>query len=157
MSYDIYFLKRNPGQSWEDAMEALEAQAADPEVLTRPSCWDRVVSGVRDILGEVSVLENPPVWEIDHARTGIQVSCFSREWSITVPYWSDGDAAVAITGHLRAIAGVVQTATGLEAYDPQVEIAVTTDEWTEQQAASVFDQVAEIFTTGGTKDDEHVN
>jgi hypothetical protein len=63
------------------------------------------------------------------------VSCFSREWSITVPYWSDGDA-VAVTGHLRAIAGIVQTATGLEAYDPQVEMAVTTDEWTAQQAAS---------------------
>jgi hypothetical protein len=140
VSYDIYFLKRDPGQSWEDAMEALEEQAAAPEVLTRPSCWDQVVSGVRYILGDVSVLENPPVWEVDHERTGIQVSCFSREWSITVPYWSDGDAAVAITGHLRAIAGIVQTATGLEAYDPQVEIAVTTDEWTAQQAASVFDQ-----------------
>ena len=98
MSYDIYFLKRDPGQSWEDAMEALEEQAAAREVLTRPSCWDQVVSGVRYILGDVSVLENPPVWEIDHERTGIQVSCFSREWSITVPYWSDGDAAVAVTG-----------------------------------------------------------
>jgi hypothetical protein len=108
MSYDIYFLKRDPGQSWEDAMEALEEQAAAPEVLTRPPCWDQVVSGVRYILGDVSVLENPPAWAIDHERTGIQVSCFSREWSITVPYWSDGDAAVAITGHLRAIAGIVQ-------------------------------------------------
>jgi hypothetical protein len=78
MSYDIYFLKRDPGQSWEDAMEALEEQAAAPEVLTRPPCWDQVVSGVRYILGDVSVLENPPAWAIDHERTGIQVSCFSR-------------------------------------------------------------------------------
>jgi hypothetical protein len=143
MSYDIYFLKRDPGQSWEDAMEALEEQAAAAEVLTRPPCWDQVVSGVRYLLGDVSVLEHPPVWEIDHERTGIQVSCFSREWSITVPYWSDA-ATVVITGHLRAIAGIVQTATGLEAYDPQVEIAVTTDEWTAQQAASVFDQAESL-------------
>jgi hypothetical protein len=150
MSYDIYFFKRDPGQSWEDAMEALEEQAADPEVLTRPPGWDQVVSGVRYILGDAAVLENAPVWEIGHERTGIQVSCYSGEWSLTVPYWSDGDAAVAITGQLRAIAGIVQTATGLEAYDPQVEMAVTTDEWTAQQAASVFDQVAEIFDGHGT-------
>ena len=132
-------------------MEALEEQAAGPEVLTRPAGWDQAVSGVRYILGDVSVLENPPVWEIDHERTGIQVSCFSREWSITVPYWSDGDAAVTIAGHLRAIAGIVQTATGLEAYDPQVEIAVTTDAWTAQHAASVFDHVAESFEARGIR------
>lgn len=151
MSYDIYFLKHDPGQSWEDALDALEEQAAAPDVLTRPPYWDQVVSGVRYILGDVSVLENPPGWEIGHERTGIQVSCFSREWSITVPYWSDGEAAVAITGHLRAIAGIVQAATGLEAYDPQVEMAVTTDEWTAQQAASVFDQVAESFDALGLR------
>ncbi len=145
MSYDIYFLKRGPGQSWEDAMETLEEQAADREVLTRPPGWDQVVSGVRYILGDVSVLENSPGWQIGHERTGIQVSCYSGEWSLTVPYWNDGDAAVAITGQLRAIAGIVQTATGLQAYDPQVEMAVTTDEWTAQQAVSVFDQVAEMF------------
>jgi hypothetical protein len=150
MSYDIYFLKHEPDQSWEDAMEALEEQSAAPAVLTRPPGWDQVVAGVRYILGDVSVVENPPGWEIDHERTGIQVSCYSREWSITVPYWSDG-AAAAVTGHLRAIAGIVQTATGLEAYDPQVDMAVTTDDWTAQQAASVFDQVAEVFETRGIR------
>jgi hypothetical protein len=151
VSYDIYFLKREPGQSWEDAMEALEEQAARAEVLTRPPGWDQVASGVRYILGDVSVVENPPVWEIHHERTGIQVSCYSREWSITVPYWSDGDAAVTIARHLRAVAGIVQTATGLEAYDPQVEIVVTTDEWTAQQAASVFDHVAQSFEERGIR------
>jgi hypothetical protein len=149
VSYDIYFLKREPGQSWEDALEALEEQAAGAEVLTRPPGWDQVASGVRYILGDVSVVENPPAWAVNHERTGIQVSCYSREWSITVPYWSDRDAAVTIAGYLRAVAGIVQTATGLEAYDPQVDIAVTTDEWTAQQAASVFDHVAQSFEARG--------
>jgi hypothetical protein len=149
VSYDIYFLKRDSGQSWEDAMEALEEQAAGPEVLTRPAGWDQVVSGVRYLLGDVSVVENPPVWEIGHVRTGIRMSCFSGEWSIAVPYWSNGDAAATITGHLRALAGIVQTATGLEAYDPQVEVAVTTDEWTAQQAASFVDRAAESSDARG--------
>lgn len=144
MSYDIYLLKREPGQSWEDAMEALEEQ--DTEVLTRPPGWDQVVSGVRYVLGDVSVAENPPAWQVGHEQTGIQVTCYSREWSITVPYWAEGDAASAIAGQIRAIAAVVQVATGLEAYDPQVDMPVTTDEWTTQQAAAVFDQVAERLT-----------
>jgi hypothetical protein len=62
---------------------------------------------VKEVLGEVSVLENPPAWEIDHEQTAIQVSCFSGEWSISVPYWSNGDAAAEIGGYLHAIAGIV--------------------------------------------------
>jgi hypothetical protein len=77
------------------------------------------------------------------------VNCFSGEWSLSVPYWSSGEAAVKISEYLRATAEVVQIATRLEAYDPQVEEAVTSDEWTVQQAASVFDQVAESFGRRG--------
>jgi hypothetical protein len=151
VSYDIHFLKREPGQSWEDAMDALEEQGTGPEALTYPPNWDQVVSGVREVLGEVSVMENPPAWEIDHKQTAIQVSCFSGEWSISVPYWSDGDAAKKIAGYLRAIAEIVHAATGLEAYDPQVDEAVTSDEWTTEHAASVFDQVAESFDKRGIR------
>jgi hypothetical protein len=42
VSYDIYFLKRDPGQSWEEAMDALEAQDTGPEVLIAPQNWDQV-------------------------------------------------------------------------------------------------------------------
>jgi hypothetical protein len=109
------------------------------------------LSGVREVLGDVSVLENPPAWEIDHEQSAIQVSCFSGEWSISDPYWSDGEAAAKIAGFLHAIAGIVQNATGLEAYDPPVEQAVTSDAWTVQQAVSVFDQVAESFDKRGIR------
>lgn len=149
MSYDIYFLRRRPGQSWEEAMDAAEEQAGGPEVLVYPENWDQVVSGVREVLGEVSVLENPPAWEIDHRPTAIQVSCFSGEWSMSVPYWSDGQAAEKIAEHLRALAGIVQAETGLEAYDPQVDEAVMADAWTPAKAASIFDRVAEGFDRRG--------
>ena len=118
MSYDIYFLKRESGQTWDEAMAVMEEEADGPEDLSYPSSWDEVVAGVQEILGEVSVLENPPAWEMDHEPTAIQVSCFSGEWSISVPYWSDGDAAKKTAGHLRAVAEVIQRATTLEAYDP---------------------------------------
>ena len=151
VSYDICFLKRDPGQSWKEVMDAMEEQSTGHQVLTCPPNWDQVVSGVREVLGEVSVLENPPAWEIDHEQTAIQVSCFSGEWSISVPYWSNGEAAVKIAKYLRAIAEIVQAATRLEAYDPQVGEAVTSDEWTVRQAASVFDHVAESFDKRGIR------
>jgi hypothetical protein len=151
VSYDIYFLKREPDQSWEEAMEAMEDASDGNEVLAYPPNWDEVVSQVRDILGEVSVLENPPAWEIDHSQTGIQVSCFSGEWSITVPYWSNGAKAAVVASHLRAIAQIVHAATGLDAYDPQVNEAVLADSWTVRAAVSVFDEVAERFDARGIR------
>ena len=55
MSYDIYFLRREPGQSWDDAMAALEEQAEDGEAPSRPARWHQVVAGVREVLGDVSL------------------------------------------------------------------------------------------------------
>ncbi|MFI0410345.1 hypothetical protein [Actinomadura sp. 3N508] len=150
MSYDIYFLKREPGQSWEEALEALEEEQADAtEIPARPPNWDQVVAGMRELLGEVSVLENPPSWEIDHEPTAIQVSCFSGEWSISVPYWSDGDAARRIAERIRRACEIVQAGTGLQAYDPQVEEAVLSEAWTAERAALIFDQVATSFAERG--------
>jgi hypothetical protein len=157
MSYDIYFLRRAPGQSWEDAMAAMEEdamedrqdQAGNGEALSRPAQWDEIVAGVRELLGDVDVTEGPPNWEIDDPRTAIQVSCFTGEWSMTVPYWWDGEHAEAIAGYLRAIAGIVHDATGLEAYDPQVDAAVTSEEWMTGKAAAIFDEVAESFDRRG--------
>jgi hypothetical protein len=45
VSYHIYFLKRDPGQSWEEAMDALEAQDTGPEVLTAPRTGTRLSPG----------------------------------------------------------------------------------------------------------------
>ena len=149
MSYDIHFLRREPGQSWEDAMDALEEQAGKNHAPMRPAQWDQVVAGVREVLGDVSVIEGPPNWEIDDQKTAIQVTCFGGEWSMNVPYWWDGDRAEAIAECLRAIAGVVHDATGLDAYDPQVGEAITSGEWMSGKAAAVFDQVAESFDRRG--------
>jgi hypothetical protein len=94
MSYDIYFLRREPGQSWEDAIEALEEEGGNGGAPSRPAQWDQVVAGVREVLGEVSVAEHPPNWEIDDPETAIQVSCYDGGWSMTVPYWWDGERTI---------------------------------------------------------------
>ena len=133
----------------EEAMADRDERAGDGDALSRPAEWDQVVAGVRELLGHVDVADGPPNWEIDDPRTAIQVSCFAGEWSMTVPYWWEGERAEAIAGYLRAIAGIVHGATGLEAYDPQVEEAVTSHEWMAVKAAAIFDQVAESFDRRG--------
>jgi hypothetical protein len=151
MSYDVYFLRREPGQSWEDAVETLEERAGQGDAPSRPARWDQVVAGVRELLGSVSVTEGPPNWEIDDPETAIQISCYDGEWSMTVPYWWDGERAGEIAGYLRAIAEVVRGATGLEAYDPQVEEGVTSSGWTPGKAAAIFGQVADSFKQRGIR------
>jgi hypothetical protein len=151
VSYDIYFLHRELGQSWQQALDALEEGTKSPQAPSRPACWDQVVSGVQDVLGAVSVLEGPPEWEIDDQRTAIQVSCFSGEWSMSVPYWWRGDTARVIAESIRAIAAIVHGATGLDAYDPQLETGVMSGEWSPGKAAAVFDQVARSFDQRGIR------
>ncbi|RKS79716.1 hypothetical protein BZB76_1193 [Actinomadura pelletieri DSM 43383] len=149
MSYGIAFVERKPGQSWEEAMDDLEERAAGPDILTRPPEWDLVVTRVRELLGDVSVTENPPTWEIVHMPTAIQARCISREWSLSVPYWSEGDAARSVAERLRAISEIVEAATGLQAYDTQVGSAVLSEEWAAEQTASVFDDMANFFRKRG--------
>jgi len=125
--------------------------AGETEAVSTPGQWDQVVSGVREILGDVPVLKDGPAWEIDdRGGTEIEVSCFaSREWWVKVPYWSSGEAAKSIAAQLRAVTRIVQDATGLEAYDLQLEMGVTSDAWTPEKAAAVFDQVARSFEQRG--------
>jgi len=59
VGYDIFFVWRAPGKSWEDAFRAVEENTGRTEVLSSPRHWDQVVCGVREILGDVPVLEDP--------------------------------------------------------------------------------------------------
>lgn len=153
MSYDIFFVRRAPGQSWEAALGAMGKGTWETEVASAPRQWDQVASRVREILGDVPVLKDDPTWAIDdRGGTEIEVSCFSsREWWVKVPYWSSGETARAIAAQLRAVARIVQDATGLEAYDLQLEAGVTSDAWTPEKAAAVFDRVARSFEQRGIR------
>jgi hypothetical protein len=147
MSYDLYFLDLEPGQSWEDAIEALEDQAPSEEAnASIPPHWDYVVAQARDLLGEVSVLENPPAWEITHEPTAIQLSNFEGQWGMSVPYWTEDEAATQVMTKAYALALIVERATGLRAYDPQLDQPVAELADAEPQAATqVFNKMAKLF------------
>lgn len=86
MSYDLYFLDLKPGQTWEEAIEALEDWTPSEEAnASIPPHWNDVVAQARDLLGEVPVFANPPAWEITHEPTAIQLSNFEGQRGMRSP------------------------------------------------------------------------
>ncbi|MEU7692537.1 hypothetical protein [Microbispora hainanensis] len=148
MSYDLYFIKREPGQSWDDALEAREEALEEHEddLPLDIEVRERIVSRVRGVLGEVDVLENPPVWEINHEATGIQLGYCEGQWHMTAPYWAHGEDAAYVVRTMRVLAPITEQETGLECYDPQLEQPLSDiDPSDTARAVATFDRVAELF------------
>ncbi|MER7539554.1 hypothetical protein ABTX77_32950 [Streptomyces sp. NPDC097704] len=142
MSYDIYFLARDEGQSWDDVLEAAEARAGDnvPIPADLLEAWQRIVPQARGLLGDVNITEyEQESRDLSHSDTGIDLSVFGDEVSITVPYWHTGDRAATVLGKLFALSALVEKETGLTAYDPQVEMALA--ETSPQQGMSIMSGV----------------
>jgi len=125
VSYDILFLSRRYGQSWDDALKALEdAAEADEGDEAIPGhlldAWERIVPQARDLLGEVEIDdEGSTERALSHDGTGIELYVYGGEVGVTVPYWHTGEGAESVIGRIAALAAVVEKETGLTAYDPQ--------------------------------------
>lgn len=127
MSYDIYFLSRRDGQSWEEVLDTMQDAAEDnaPIPAKLLEAWQRIVPQARTLLGDVGITAyEQESRELSHSGTGIGLSFFGDEVSITVPYWHTGDAAAAVLGNVFALSAIVEKETGLTPYDPQMELPV---------------------------------
>jgi hypothetical protein len=147
MSYDLIFVPRSDGQSWDDALDAAEETDSDE----RPSgeTWDRLVAAARQVLGEVSLFEGARNYELTHEPTGIQLSYYAAEASITVPYWYRGADARAVVTAIYQLGEAVQAVTGLPGYDPQLELPLSDAVGQPELAVSLFDNVARSFAERG--------
>ena len=128
MGYDIYFVRRDPGQPFEEALDDTEdAFDSDPRPLDEDEVeqWDRVVPRAREILGEVDVFADEVSRELTDRSTGIELTMTPLEVAITVPYGEAVDDSVALMTKVYALARVVEEETGLEGYDPQLGEAVS--------------------------------
>lgn len=121
MSYDILFVPRRPGQSWDDALDEAEGRdvlgdAIRPERMAQ---WERVVEALRRRLGEVDVTVGDDVCEASHA-SGLQVSLFPDEAAVTFPY-RDREDRRAFHDTVVDVVGIVERETGLQAWDAQTD------------------------------------
>jgi hypothetical protein len=123
MSFDLHFLSPEPGQSWEEAMEALEAAAEEERPLDDASLatWDRIKAAVTGTLPDATEHVGERHREVSDEATGIQLSMFTGELSLTLQYWYSGPDAERVVGLLREVVAAVEGATGLTAYDPQAD------------------------------------
>ena len=146
MSFDLYFLSKRADQSWEDALDALEddAEADAPLSASDLELWRRLEGGLRAVLPELEVFEGERERELTDERTGIQVSLFPGELSLSVPYWYSGPEADQLVDLLRRVASIIERESGLIAYDPQADAPFLGDG--DASATASFDLVHESFT-----------
>ncbi|HEY7483096.1 MAG TPA: hypothetical protein VH912_01420 [Streptosporangiaceae bacterium] len=147
MSYDVYFLKRQPGQSWEATLEALEeleplGESDEPPYSAEfTAAWRRIVAAARERLGDLTEFD----YELDDEVTGIQLAGAPDECGLTVPYWHQGEEAERVMAHVFALAEVVERETGLEGYDPQLDKSIS--ELTEADRRAAVERFAATSAT----------
>jgi hypothetical protein len=124
MSYDIYFVRRDPGQTFQDALDELEDsfEGGDPAELTESDLenWETLVPLAKEILGDVEVDETDETRrELTAVARGIDLHLINGEVEIHVTAGADTDS-VDLMETVYELARAVEEVTGLEGYDPQV-------------------------------------
>lgn len=126
MSYDIFFLRRDPGQSFTDALDELERgfeggslAELDAEDLEQ---WDELLGRAREVLGEVEVVEteDDTTRELVAPSSRVELTFVRGEIEIHVPQPGRDVDTVELMRTVYELARVVEDVTGLEGYDPQV-------------------------------------
>jgi len=128
VSYDIYFVRRDPGQTFADALDATEeSYDGDPGPLGSAELeqWERISTRAGQILDGIEEFATANSRELADSGTGIQLSMIADEVSITVPTERPEQDAVSLMAKVYALARVVEDETGLEGYDPQMQEPVT--------------------------------
>jgi hypothetical protein len=128
VSYDIYFVRRDPGQSFADALDATEdTYDGDPGPLASAELeqWERISTRAGQILDGIEEFATANSRELADSETGIQLSMIADEVSITVPSERPEQDAVSLMAKVYALARVVEDETGLEGYDPQLQEPIT--------------------------------
>jgi hypothetical protein len=127
VSYDLLFLPRARGQSWPDALAALDAGSGEGVGSGRPlpaedvERWERLLPRVREMLGRAEELSADDVRELTSDQTGMQLIMRPGVLTLSVPFWYEGEAAVDIMRIAYDVAAAVRDETGMEGWDPQLE------------------------------------
>ncbi len=143
MSYDIFFVRRDPGQTFEDALAGVEEGFAggDPGPLSEGEReqWDALVPRARALLGDgvELTLDDEETRELTDPATGIGLKLVEGEFEIHVPEAAvrAGDD-IALMSTVYALARAVEDVTGLEGFDPQLGESVSDSRTPVRQSAS---------------------
>jgi hypothetical protein len=147
MSFDLTFVRKSADQSWDEAFDAADDIETDGVPDARAWAW--IVRDAREILGEVELHEGGDYFELDHEPTGIQLSLYADEATITVPYWYSGAQARDIVHIVYRLAGVIEEHTEFSGYDEQADLPVAEAAQRPELALASFDLVAASLNRRG--------
>src|SRR5690242_5332353 len=125
MSYDFILLHREPGQSWDEVLEANERllmaegdRPFDPSARARA---ERIADRLQAHDPQLQRFTSEHHIELTRPDDpGVQVSLFERELAVTVAYWHTGQAARAVMELVWSYLTILEQETGWEIYDPQL-------------------------------------
>lgn len=135
MTLDLILLPEPVGQSWLKASDGERKDTGEP---SDSQAWDAVVSGVRDVVGEVVLGEDGPSRTLTHQPSGITVRYRSGEAAVNLPFWHSGADAEWLVRTMYRIGHVVADATGLVAHVSQLGVPLTEAESTINAAVDVL-------------------
>jgi hypothetical protein len=126
MSYDITFISKSAGQTWQEALDAHEARTIArqpwhaPAAAATQSEWKRLAARLLSVEPYMDQFETPHKLELTDLETGLQVSLFEDEAAITIPYGRSADSAQKVMKTARRMAQIIESETGLLGYDLQL-------------------------------------
>jgi hypothetical protein len=125
MSYDFILLPREPGQSWDEVLDAHEqvvVEGADrPLGSSARARAERIADRLQGHDPQLERFTTERHIELTRPDgTGVQVSLFERELAVTVAYWHVGRAARAVMELVWSYLAILEQETGWEIYDPQL-------------------------------------
>ena len=124
-----------------EAAEQRRDQEPRQDKLPDPAVWARLVTAVREILGDIDTVVGDTFVQLGHQPTGISVTYSVDEVEMSVPYWTRDDAARQIVEVIYRLAVDVERETGSRGYDPQMDCSTA-------DAAIDIDLVFQTFSTG---------
>lgn len=127
MSYDILLYPRQPGQTWEQVVEADEQdgpEGTQADLDAGVATFRRIEARLREQLTEpvetwvAEELGGDVYGELTALDSGLQVELYDRSASVAFPYGGDTDRTE-LHDRARHAVRIVAEETGFEAYDPQ--------------------------------------
>jgi hypothetical protein len=130
MTYDVYLVRRLPGRTLPETLEALN-ERYDPDDDELPparltaghrAAWDRIVRRATEEIGPVDVEEFPSGLTLrPQGPHAFQLDYDGESAQIYIPYHYAAEEAVAVLTTAYRLARVVEEETGLEGYDAQTD------------------------------------
>jgi hypothetical protein len=122
MSYDIALVRKEPEQSWDDALRVAAELDSDPDAAEIDDrTWARIEQRIR------ALLNAGPLSDLDQLLDPIELYCAADYATVNAPYWFRGREAARTVERMYHVAMIVTAETGLEAFDLQLDRPVARD------------------------------